>query len=341
MKLNLHRFTLHTRHVFTIARGSTTAYEPLVVELEHDGLRGYGEAGASTFYRASLDGMSAALERARAQVEAWRPGDPSALWAQLDPLLAADRFAQCALDTAAHDLWGKICGQPLWRLWGLDLAAAPVSDYTLGIDRVEVMLDKMREFPDWPVYKIKLGGGGDDLAIVRALRQHTLARFRVDANEGWTEDETLRNAQELAELGVELIEQPLPRAEWEAMRRLRPRSPLPLVADESCGVEADLDRCVGCFHGVNVKLVKCGGLTPALRILRRARQLGLRTMIGCMTESSVGISAAAQLLPLCDFADLDGAVLLADDMADGVTLDRGRVVFPARPGTAARMKDKG
>jgi L-alanine-DL-glutamate epimerase-like enolase superfamily enzyme len=342
MKLRLARHALRIRHVFTIARGSTSVYEPLIVTLEHDGVRGYGEAGVSSFYGATFENMSAALEQVRPVVEAWQPGDPAELWQQLDAQLSHNRFAQCALDMAAHDLWGKLQGGPLWQLWGLDLACAPVSDYTLGIDRIDVMLAKLREFPDWPVYKIKLGGGGNDLATVRELRRHTSARFRVDANEGWVAEQALENARALAELDVEFIEQPLPHGDWEGMRYLHSRSPLPLVADESCAVEADVERCAGYFHGVNVKLVKCGGLTPARRMFARARQLGLRTMIGCMTESSVGISAAAQLLPWCDYADLDGAVLLADDVASGVKLERGRVVFPDRPGTGVegKMKDE-
>ena len=336
MRLSFRRHELPLRHVFTIARGSTSAYRLLLVQLEHQGVCGYGEAGESDYYGATLDNMQEALEQVREEVEAGRWGSPEDLWERLRPPLAASPFAQCALDVAAHDLWGKLRGEPLWKLWGLSLDRVPASDYTIGIDRLEVMVGKLREFPGWPVYKIKLGTA-DDLEVVRELRRHTDAVFRVDANCGWTFEQAVTNSRALANLGVELIEQPLPPDREEDLRRLYVESPLPIIADESCQVEGDVDRCQGLFHGVNVKLVKCGGLTPGRRMLLRARQLGLKTMIGCMTESTVGISAAAQLLPLCDYADLDGAVLLAEDIATGAALDRGRILLPDAAGCGTQL----
>jgi L-Ala-D/L-Glu epimerase len=266
------------------------------------------------------------------------PGDPAALWEDLAPQLSPNSFAQCALDTAAHDLWGKLRGQPVWKLWDLpfDQERIPRSDYTIGIDAIDVMLRKLEEMPGWPIYKIKLGTP-EDIPIVAQLRRHTDAVFRVDANGAWGVEETIRNAAVLGNLGVELIEQPLAADNWDGMKEVFLRSPLPIVADESCRREPDVDRCLGYFHGINVKLVKCGGLAPARRMLLQARQLGLRTMVGCMTESSVGISAAAQLLPLADYADLDGATLLAEDCAAGVRVERGRVIFPAESGCGVRL----
>jgi L-alanine-DL-glutamate epimerase-like enolase superfamily enzyme len=336
MKLTLRRFELPLRHVFTISRGSSRTSPTLVVELRQDGKSGFGEAGESDFYGATIDGMTASLERVRPRVEAARLGDPVEFWQELSPLLCSDTFAQCALDQAAHDLWGKLRGQPVWKLWGLRLEDLPPSDYTIGLDAIDVMLRKMQEFPGWPIYKIKLGTP-DDLGIVRELRKHTGAVFRVDANCAWTADETLRNADALKELDVEFIEQPLPPDRWDDMKRVFAESPLPIIADESCQREPDVDRCAGCFHGVNVKLVKCGGLTPARRMIARARQLGLKTMVGCMTETSVGISAIAQLLPMLDYVDMDGALLLAQDIAAGVTIDRGRVHFPDENGCGVRL----
>ena len=242
----------------------------------------------------------------------------------------------CALDEAAHDLWGKLRRQPVWKLWGLSVDNCRASNYTIGIDTPEVMVDKLREFADWPIIKIKLGTA-DDLAIVRRLREHTDAVFRVDANGGWSADEAIRNSEPLAGLGVEFVEQPLPTDAWDAMRRVCRESALPLVADESCRVEGDVRRCRGHFHGVNIKLPKCGGLTPARRMIDRARQLGLKVMVGCMTESTVGISAIAQLLPLVDYVDMDGATLLAEDIATGITLDRGRARFPDCNGCGVRL----
>lgn len=336
MKMRLHRFALPTRHVFTIARGSMDVSRTLVVELEHDGRRGYGEGGESGYYAATLEGMSTALEAVRGEIEAWDGGDPTALWQRLDDRLSRERFAQCALDLAAHDLWGKLRGQPVWKLWGLDVRQCPPTDYTIGIDTPEAMAAKLREFPQWPAYKIKLGGEAG-LEVVRALRRLTAAPFRVDANGSWTVEATLRHAEELAGLGVEFIEQPLPPDDRSGMQQLFRRSALPLLADESCRVEADVPRCVECFHGVNIKLVKCGGLTPGRRMATAARALGRKVMLGCMCESTVGISAAAQLLPLADYADLDGALLLAEDVARGVEVHQGHFRFPAGNGCGVEL----
>lgn len=337
MRLTLRPFDLPLRHVFAISRGATHVCRTLIVELEQDGVSGYGEAGENPFYGATMENMQATLEQVRPHLEASNLADPADLWEQLRPALRTSTFAQCALDIAAWDLWGKLRGQPLWKLWGLRIdGTLPVTDYTIGIDTIDVMVRKMREFPGWPVYKIKLGTA-DDLAIVRELRRHTDAVFRVDANCAWDARTAIRLSSPLKELGVEFIEQPLPPDRWDDMKDVVRRSALPILADESCGVESDVERCCGCFHGVNVKLVKCGGLTPARRMLDRARQLGLKTMVGCMTESSVGISAIAQLLPLLDYVDMDGALLLARDAATGVKIDRGRVLYPEEPGCGVRL----
>lgn len=336
MKLHLYEFDLPLRHVFTISRGSVAVQKTLIVDLEHDGLHGYGEATTNPYYGATIENMAAALLGVRAEIEGWSPGDPQQLWDALDPALGQQPFAQCALDQAAHDLWGKAAGVPVYRLWGLSTERLPVSNYTIGIDTIEQMVAKLDECPGWPIYKIKLGTP-HDLEIIRQLRQRTAAVFRVDANCGWTVDETLRNAQELRDLDVEFIEQPLPAEAEEDMRRVAAECVLPLIADESCGVLADVDRCHGLFDGVNIKLVKCGGLTPARRMIARARLLGLKVMVGCMTESSVGISAIAQLLPQLDYVDMDGAVLLARDIATGATVRQGVCHYPEEPGCGVRL----
>ncbi|NLX98282.1 MAG: dipeptide epimerase [Rhodopirellula sp.] len=339
MKLLLHRYDLPLKHVFTIARGSTAVNQALIVELAQNDSSGYGETEEYPYYGATIANITEALERVRPHLEAVDLYDPTALWEDLNGQFAGNTFAQCALDLAAHDLWGKLHGQPLWRLWGLNVDNVPVTDYTIGIDSIEVMVRKMEEFPNWPIYKIKLGTP-HDLEIVRQLRRHTAAVFRVDANCAWDAEETIRNSHALAELGVEFIEQPLQPDRWEDMKRVYRESALPVIADESCQVEPDVERCLGHFHGINVKLVKCGGLTPARRMLEHARQIGLKTMVGCMTESTVGISAIAQLLPLLDYVDMDGALLLARDIATGVRIERGRVLFPAENGCGVRLLEK-
>lgn len=334
--LRIHQFDLPLRHTFTISRESIRVQPTMIVELEEAGLRGFGEATTNRYYGFTFENMAAALEAVRAEIETLPLDDPAAFWQALYPRLKDNPFAHCALDQAAHDLWGKRLGRPVYALWGLKPENLPPTNYTIGIDTIDVMIAKMQEFPHWPVYKIKLGTP-HDLEIVRALRQHTSAAFRVDANCGWSAEETIRNSRELRSLGVEFIEQPLPADQWEAMRRVYAESALPVIADESCIVESDVDRCAGYFHGINIKLVKCGGLTPARRMIARARELGLKVMVGCMTESTVGISAIAQLLPLLDYVDMDGALLLASDIATGVTIARGECHYPNENGCGVQL----
>jgi L-alanine-DL-glutamate epimerase-like enolase superfamily enzyme len=336
MQLRIHEFDLPLRHTFTISRESIDVQKTMIVELEEDGLHGYGEATTNSYYGFTFDNMAASLEAVRLTLESQALSDPTTLWAELYPALKDNPFALCALDQAAHDLWGKRQGKPVYELWGLSTDDLPVTNYTIGIDSVERMVEKMQEFPAWPVYKIKLGTS-NDLEIVQALREHTDSVFRVDANCGWSAGETIRNSQELAQLNVEFIEQPLPADQWDEMRRVRAESALPIIADESCIVEGDVQRCVDHFHGVNIKLVKCGGLTPARRMIDEAKRSGLKVMVGCMTESTVGISAIAQLLPLLDYVDMDGALLLANDIATGVTIENGICRYPAIAGCGVEL----
>lgn len=336
MKLILHQFDLPLRHVFRISREAISTQPTLIVELQAEGHSGFGEATTNNYYGFTYENMAAALEAVRHKIEATSLKDPADFWHAMQPLLGHNPFAQCALDQAAHDLWGKLRGQPVYQLWGLRAEALPLTNYTIGIDEIDVMVAKMGEFPDWPVYKIKLGTE-HDLEIVRALREHTKATFRVDANCGWDVDETIHNSAALKTLDVEFIEQPLAADRWDDMRRVHAESSLPIIADESCIVPADVDRCAGHFHGINIKLVKCGGLTPARQMIARARELQMRVMVGCMTESSVGISAIAQLLPLLDYVDMDGALLLAKDIATGVTIDQGVCHYAQENGCGVRL----
>ena len=336
MKLTLRQYDLPLAHPFGISRGRVSVQRTLIIELEQDGRRGYGEATENPYYGVTIEGMVEVLESLRPEIESETLDEPASFWERMHAKLSRRPFPLCALDLAAHDLWGKLRGQPVWKLWGLRLDSLPPSDYTIGIDAIDVMVAKLHEQPGWPVYKIKLGTA-DDLAIMEALRTETDAVFRVDANCGWTADEAIRNAEAFKPLGVEFIEQPLPPEDRQGMERVFRESALPLVADESCQVESDIERCAGWFHGVNIKLVKCGGLTPARRMIDQARRLGLRVMVGCMTESTVGISAIAQLLPLLDYVDMDGALLLAQDIATGVTVDRGRVHYPEENGCGVRL----
>lgn len=325
MKLRLHQLQLPLEFEFTIARGSVSTRSTLIVELEHQGQRGFGEASENAFYGHTQDSVRKSLEDCRAQIETYTFGHPQQLWAQLQVPLAEDLFALSAVDCAAWDLFGRLQRKKTHQLLDLHWKQVPASSYTIGIDRMDVMVKKLKAQAGWPIYKIKLGTDRD-VEIVRQLRDITSATFRVDANGGWSPEETIDNAAKLKPLGVELIEQPLPAtAPAEQLAHVFEQSALPVFADESCRTQADVETCARQFHGVNVKLSKCGGITPAVQMLRRARQLGLSTMLGCMVESSVGISAAAQLAPLLDYADLDGAALLSNDPATGVDVTAGRI----------------
>ena len=341
IRLTHSAFALPLRHPFTIARGTVTVQDTFVVQLGEAGQLGYGEATTNEYYAATLEGMAEAVESVRPLLEqATLADDPdgrrlAALLASLAERLAGRPFPLCAVDMALHDLWARLQGGPLHALWGLDPAAGPLSNYTIGIDRIEVMVAKMAEVAEWPIFKIKLGTN-QDLEIVRSLRRHTDRPFRVDANCGWTAAQAIELSGPLAELGVEFIEQPLPRDD-PGMAEVFRHSALPVMADESCITEADVERCAGLFHGINIKLVKCGGLAPGRRMIARARELGLRVMCGCMTESSVGISALAQLVPLLDAVDMDGAALLARDIASGVDVVAGRRHYPDRNGTGVEL----
>lgn len=333
MKVVLRRFDLPLRHTFTISYDSRDIQETLIVELQEDGFSGYGEATANPYYGVTVEGMIEVLENLRPTIENYHLDSPQVFWQFMQSHLQDHSFAQCALDLAANDLYGKKLGKPLYQLWGLQTDKTPLTNYTIGIDSIEKMVAKMKEMP-WPLYKIKLGTK-EDVAIIKELRKHTDAIFRVDANCAWDIEETLRNAEIFARLNVEFIEQPMKASNLAAMKEVYSKSVLPLVADESCIVESDVARCHGHFHGINIKLVKCGGLTPARRMIAEAKKRGMKVMVGCMTESSVGISAIAQLLPMLDYVDMDGALLLKEDIATGVTIEDGKVSYPQINGTGA------
>ncbi|MCC9135344.1 dipeptide epimerase [Pontibacter silvestris] len=325
MKLTICSFNLPLKHTFTISYDSRDVQETLIVELEQNGYKGYGEATSNPYYRFTIESMTNALESIREQIESTDLTSPEQFWSKMQPLLPNNPFALCALDMAANDLFGKMNGKPLYQLWGLKTDKMPLTDYTIGIDTIENMVKKLKECP-WPLYKIKLGTP-EDVAIVQELRKHTDAVFRVDANCAWGVAETIENSKQLKPLGVEFIEQPMAADNMEGMKEVYQHSALPLIADESCITEADVAKCHHHFHGVNVKLVKCGGLTPARRMIAEAKELGMKVMVGCMTESTVGISAIAQLLPMLDYVDMDGPLLISKDIATGITIDFGKVNY--------------
>ena len=337
MKLIIRTYILQLKHPFTISRGTRTEIPSLIVELQEDGYAGFGEATANPYYNASVSQFKQELEDSRSVIEISSTQTPEEFWAYLYPHFSNNMFLLCALDVAYTDLYTKKKGVKLYEYWNLKLIQLPQSNFTIGIDSIENMTQKMKETP-WPVYKIKLGTK-NDLAIISELRKQTEAIFRIDANCGWTASETIKNAIVLKKLGVEFIEQPLPADDWKGAKFVYENSILPIIADESCIVESDVEKCYNYFHGVNIKLMKCGGVTPAKRMITKAQSLGLKTMVGCMTESSVGISAIAHLTPLLDFVDMDGALLLKNDIAKGVKIENGNLLFSSTNGTGAQLNE--
>ena len=331
MKLIIRVYDLKLKHTFRISRKSIDFQPSLIVELQKDDFSGFGEATSNPYYNITIEILQNDIEQIRTLIEATSNETPDEFWNKISPHLVHNPFALCALDNAYHDLYARKKGKKLHELWNYDISHNPLTNYTIGIGSIENMIAKMEELP-WPIYKIKLGTP-DDIAIVTELRKHSDAIFRVDANCAWTVDETLSNAEILKSLNVEFIEQPLKANDWEGQREVFKNSVLPIVADESCITESDIAKCHNHFHGVNIKLMKCGGITPGKRMIAEAKKLGLKTMVGCMTESTVGISAIAHLLPELDYVDMDGALLLAEDIASGVTIKNGKTYYPERTGT--------
>ncbi|MCI9845813.1 dipeptide epimerase [Flavobacterium pectinovorum] len=331
MKLILRAYNLKLKHTFRISRKTIDFQPSLIVELQDDGFSGYGEATSNPYYNITVEILQNDIEKIRDIIEVTSNETPEEFWSKISLFLKDNPFALCALDNAYNDLYARKKRKKLYELWNYDISHNPLTNYTIGIDSIENMIAKMNELP-WPIYKIKLGTP-EDIAIVTELRKHTNAIFRVDANCAWTVGETLENAKAFKDLNVEFIEQPLKADNWKGHREVYQNAVLPVIADESCIAESDVAKCHNHFHGVNIKLMKCGGITPGRRMVAEAKKLGLKTMVGCMTESSVGISAIAHLLPELDYVDMDGSLLLAEDIAGGVIIKNGKTYYSDRAGT--------
>ncbi len=331
MKLHYYPHTLELKHAFTIATSSRTTTPVMMVEVEQDGITGYGEASMPPYLGESQESVAAFLR----QVDLSRFPDPfqfEEILPALDLLAPGNTAAKAAIDIALHDWVGRRLGAPWYRIWGLDPAKAPVTSFTIGLDTAEVVRQKTREAAPCKIIKVKLGRDTDRM-MIEAIRSVTDKPITVDANQGWKDrTEALRTIEWLATQGVVFIEQPMPKEQIDDTAWLRERSPLPLIADESVQRLADVRKAHGVFDGINIKLMKCTGLREAHRMITLARALGLKVMLGCMTETSCAISAAAQLSPLVDWADLDGAVLIKNDLFTGATIVDGKVTLPDRPG---------
>jgi L-Ala-D/L-Glu epimerase len=338
MQIETDVLELKTLHAFNIAREEAppARYSVRVSIRDDDGIEGWGEAAATPYYGETAESVQAVMPRLRRAVRsAVEDGSFSLdrIERAVDHAIGRNPAARAAISAALHDLVGKRLGVPVWRLWGLDPATAPVSSFTLGIDRLDVMREKVREAAAYSILKIKVGTPRDE-EILRMIREEAPEKtLRVDANTAWTAKQAIAALPMLQEYGVEFVEQPLPPEDTEGLRRLCRVSPLPIIADESCEVASDVGRLYGAVDGVNIKLAKCGSLREAVRIVHAARALGMEVMLGCMIESTLGIAAAVQLAPLVDYVDLDGAALLANDPFDGPGLEAdGSLRFNEAPG---------
>jgi L-alanine-DL-glutamate epimerase-like enolase superfamily enzyme len=328
-------YTLELRHAFGIASNTRTSTPATLVELEHEGIVGYGEAAMPPYLGESQATAAAFLDRAAAHLATVRdPFQLEEILPAIDALARGNTAAKAAVDIALHDWIGRKLGAPWHRLWGLDAAKAPVTSFTIGIDTPEAVRRKTREASIYKIIKVKLGrDDASDRAIIEAIRAETAVPITVDANQGWRDREAaLKMIEWLAARNVLFVEQPMPKEQLADTAWLRERSLLPLIADENVQRLADVYKVADAFDGVNIKLMKCTGLREAHRMILLARALDLKVMLGCMTETSCAISAAAQLSPLVDWADLDGAVLIKNDCFRGATLVDGKITLTDRPG---------
>ena len=340
MKLQHDIAVVHTTRPFVIARGSASEHRMLRVRVtDGDGVEGWGEAAPNRFYGETGETALAALERLRPVVEACDAWALEDVEAEMNRALRFNGSVKSAISAALHDLAGKRLGVPLYKLWGLDPAKAPLSSFTISIAASDAeLVERVAEAAAYPVLKVKLGTG-HDADIIRAVRRAAPDKIlRVDANAAWSAKHALAMIDVLVQCGVEYVEQPLAPHDLDGLRFVRERSALPIIADESCVTATDIPGLAGVADGINIKLSKCGGLREALKMIATARSHGMLVMCGCMIETSLGITAAAHFAPLLDYADLDGAALLSDDPYVGATIAEGKIRIPDAPGLGVRVR---
>ncbi|MGM9762115.1 MAG: dipeptide epimerase [Candidatus Cryptobacteroides sp.] len=332
MKLSFRPYELKLAHVFTVSSYSRTSTPGIQLQIEYEGVTGYGEASMPQYLGQSVESVSRFLER----VDLSRFPDPFQLediLAYVDSLSPGDTAAKAAVDIALHDLVGKLLGAPWYRIWGLNPAKAPNTTFTIGIDTPEVVRVKTRECADrFRILKVKVGLDNDK-EMIRTIREITDLPIAVDANQGWKDRaQALEEIFWLKEHGVVMVEQPMAKERLDDNAWITERSPLPVFADEAVQRLADIPGIKGAYHGINIKLMKCTGMREAWKMANYAKAEGMRVMVGCMTETSCAVSAAAQLSPLADFADLDGNLLITNDIFDGMQVIDGKITLPDRPG---------
>ena len=337
MHLKFFPYELELTHTFTVASYSRKTTPDVQVEIEYEGVTGYGEASMPPYLGQSVASVTAFLEK----VDLSQFTDPFQLediLAYVDSLSEGDSAAKAAVDIALHDLVGKLMGQPWYRIWGLDPAKAPSTTYTIGIDTADVVREKTLEAAGrFNILKVKVGLDTDE-EMIRTIRSVTDVPLAVDANQGRKDrSKALDEIHSRAEQGIVMVEQPMPVTQLDDIAWLTERSPLPIFADESIQRLKDIPGLVGAFSGINIKLMKCTGMREAWKMVSTARALGMKVMVGCMTETSCAVSAAAQLSPAVDFADLDGNLLISNDRFSGVRVVDGKLTLPADPGIGVTL----
>ena len=318
-------------------KGSTVSVvRAVIIELEQDGLRGYGEVAEERLLGTQIEDIASDIDSLSADLAKYALADLCAFNRYLSSRLSSVS-ARCALEMAACDLWGKITGRTFRSVWPHPSPELPLSSFTITQDNPERMIEKFEAAPKWPLYRLELGSRGD-IEAVEEIRRRTDARLRVDLGGGWRYEDVLDLLGPFVELRIEMIEQPLPPDQWGRMKVLKENSPIPIYADESCLCYADLERCAECFHGVNLRPVKFGGLLPTYRAIQKAKSLGLKTLIGNVFETPISASAVAQFAPILDCIYIDGPHQIEKrGCIHGVTLEEGRIVYPSGDGCGVRI----
>jgi L-alanine-DL-glutamate epimerase-like enolase superfamily enzyme len=336
MVLRFKPYELQLKHVFTLASGSRSTTPVMLTEIEFDGVIGYGEASMPPYLGESHKTANLFLR----QVDLTSFSSPflmEEILAYVDQLSPGNYAAKASIDIALHDMVGKLMKQPWYRIWGLNPEHTPNTSFTIGIDKPEIVKEKVREAAPYRILKVKLGQGNDK-EMIMAVRSVSDKPICVDINQGWTDRSmALELTHWLKEQGVVFVEQPMPKASIDDIAWLTQNSPLPIIADEAIQTITDFKKVQGAYSGINIKLMKCGGMRAAYTMIGMARALGMKVMIGCMTETSCGVTAAAQLSPLVDWADLDGNLLIDNDIFAGITIVNGKVILPDRPGIGIRL----
>jgi len=340
MKLRYKPYELQLKHVFTLATGSRSTTPVMLTEIEYEGIVGYGEASMPPYLGESHETVATFLRKVDLSVFS-SPFLMEDILAYIEQLAPGNYAAKASVDIALHDLTGKLMKQPWYRIWGLDPLKTPETSFTIGIDTPEVVRAKVREASPYKILKVKLGQKNDK-EMIETVVSVTDTPICVDVNQGWTDKHmALEMIHWLKEKGVVFVEQPMPKTSIDDLAWLSQHSPLPVIADEAIQTIADFSKVNGVYHGINIKLMKCGGMRSAHTLISMARSVGMKVMVGCMTETSCAVSAAAQLSPMIDWADLDGNLLISNDIYEGVTVVDGKLNLPDRPGIGVRLKARG